>query len=206
MATVFGQVERKLYDALLMPDASRRQAALIKWINLTIPIIQAAVNQELKDLVDTLMKDQSTDEKWEQLEKKLLQIENEYHMVLEIKLRKIYPNDYFHGSLPEPVIRFKIGSNITKNEIQPESIMKKNEIDLHGMTVAQAKIYVEDFLKDCHKTHEEIVWIIHGKGTGTLREEMRKLLTNHPLVESFSVADPNHGGEGATQVVFRIER
>ncbi len=44
------------------------------------------------------------------------------------------------------------------------------------------------------------VWIIHGKGEGILREEVRKRLNNHPLVESFTTADQAHGEEGATQV------
>ena len=42
--------------------------------------------------------------------------------------------------------------------------------------------------------------IIHGTGTGALREAIRSLLANHPLVGSFSAAPKNQGGNGATLV------
>lgn len=47
------------------------------------------------------------------------------------------------------------------------------------------------------------VWIIHGKGEGILREEVKKRLEQHPLVESFIPADEAHGGEGATEVIIK---
>ena len=42
--------------------------------------------------------------------------------------------------------------------------------------------------------------IIHGTGTGALREAIRLLLANHSLVGSFSAAPKNQGGNGATLV------
>jgi DNA mismatch repair protein MutS2 len=44
------------------------------------------------------------------------------------------------------------------------------------------------------------VWVIHGKGTGTLRTAVRSYLTRHPLVARCSTADPWRGGNGCTQV------
>ena len=44
------------------------------------------------------------------------------------------------------------------------------------------------------------VSIIHGKGTGTLRQAVRKKLDNHPLVESYRPAGYGEGGEGVTIV------
>ncbi|MGD1041425.1 MAG: Smr/MutS family protein [Dehalococcoidales bacterium] len=44
------------------------------------------------------------------------------------------------------------------------------------------------------------MWVVHGKGTGVLRMEMRRYLSRHPLVRSLRPADPQHGGAGATQV------
>ena len=62
---------------------------------------------------------------------------------------------------------------------------------------------VEEFLKDSYDSHERIVWIIHGKGTGVLREEVRRYLESHRLVESFVPADQAYGEEGATQVEIK---
>ena len=76
----------------------------------------------------------------------------------------------------------------------------KEEIDLHGMTVDEAIPAVDGFLYNAYKAHMTRVWIIHGKGTGTLRRAVRNHLTNHTLVRTCSTADGSHGGIGATQV------
>jgi hypothetical protein len=203
MATIFGKEERNFFNAFFIPDTSKRRAALDKWIKSTVPVIQAAVTQELEDFVKLITENRWTEEGWKSGEEKLRQIENDYHLLMDIKLRKVSSNEKFRGTLLEPVVRLKIGSNEKTRDTKPNSIMSQTEIDLHGMTVTEAMFHVDDFLKDCYKTHERMVWIIHGKGTGVLREEVRKLLDNHPLVESFSTADKSHGGEGATQVTIK---
>ncbi|MFC2039734.1 Smr/MutS family protein [Chloroflexota bacterium] len=203
MATLFGEEERGLYNTFFIEDTDRRRNALTKWIKSTVPIIQESVPQELEDLVEMLTKDRWTDEGWKQGEEKLRRIENDYHLVMEISLRKVNSGETYRGTIPEPVLRPKIGSARQTQGNVPGQIMTKTELDLHGMTVAEANLYIEDFLKDCYKTHENNVWIIHGKGTGVLKEAVRKLVTNHPLVNSFSVADPSHGGDGAISILLK---
>ena len=102
---------------------------------------------------------------------------------MDIKLRKV-------GSREQIKVKGKI----------LDSIARQTEIDLHGMTVVEAMPLVENFLQDSYKVYERRVWVIHGKGEGILREEVRKHLNNHTLVESFATADQAHGEEGATQV------
>jgi DNA mismatch repair protein MutS2 len=75
-----------------------------------------------------------------------------------------------------------------------------NELDLHGLTVDEAIFELNIFLDKVFKKHERRVWIIHGKGTGTLRRAVRQHLMKHPLVMSCATADGSHGGIGATQV------
>jgi len=75
-----------------------------------------------------------------------------------------------------------------------------DELDLHGMTVDDAMILVDTFLNKSSKAGLRRVWIIHGKGTGALRQAVRRYLTNHPLVMVCSNAYGNRGGVGATQV------
>ena len=181
MATVFSKEEREFYSAFFMPDSKKRQAALDAWIKSTTPVIQDAVGEELKTLIEFVTEDRWTEDGWRRGEEKLRRIQNDYHLVMDIKLRKIGAREKIIGSLPDPVIR-------------------KTEIDLHGMKVNEALPLVDQFLKDSYDAHERRVWIIHGKGTGVLREEVRKYLENHPLVESFTPADQSHGEEGATQV------
>jgi DNA mismatch repair protein MutS2 len=46
----------------------------------------------------------------------------------------------------------------------------------------------------------DTVRIIHGDGTGTVREAAREILANHSLVTAFNAAPQNLGGNGATIV------
>ncbi len=74
------------------------------------------------------------------------------------------------------------------------------EIDLHGLTVDEALLKIDNFLYGAFRARLPRVWVVHGKGTGILREEVRRYLSRHPLVRRFRPADSQHGGEGATQV------
>ena len=77
------------------------------------------------------------------------------------------------------------------------------EIDLHGMTVDEALPRVDEFLNGAYEAGLYRVWVIHGKGTGVLRREVKRYLKKHPLVESYHSAESRNGGEGATEVELR---
>ena len=59
---------------------------------------------------------------------------------------------------------------------------------------------VDRFLEDAYCGGKNRVWIIHGKGTGTLRQEVRQHLSRHRFVMAMATADGGHGGDGAVQV------
>ncbi|NEP85234.1 MAG: hypothetical protein F6K39_48405, partial [Okeania sp. SIO3B3] len=42
------------------------------------------------------------------------------------------------------------------------------------------------------------VHIIHGKGSGALRQAVRGALSDHPMISSYRAGDPSEGGEGVT--------
>jgi DNA mismatch repair protein MutS2 len=44
------------------------------------------------------------------------------------------------------------------------------------------------------------VRIVHGRGTGVLRQAIRERLAHHPLVRAFGSAEPPASGDGATMV------
>lgn len=58
-------------------------------------------------------------------------------------------------------------------------------LDLHGMDREITRILVHEFIRDHHKMGTEKVMIIHGIGTGALRETVREVLKKEKLVESF---------------------
>jgi DNA-nicking Smr family endonuclease len=74
------------------------------------------------------------------------------------------------------------------------------ELDLHRLTVDEAIPKIDDFLHDTYRAGIYHVRIIHGKGSGVLRQEVGRYLSTHPLVMSFGPADRYHGNIGATEV------
>ena len=77
-----------------------------------------------------------------------------------------------------------------------------NELWLRHFTVDEALPRLDSFLHDSFVAGITQVRIIHGKGTGTLRETVRRVLKNHPLVKSFHPGGRAEGGEGVTVVDF----
>jgi DNA mismatch repair protein MutS2 len=76
------------------------------------------------------------------------------------------------------------------------------ELDLHRLTVDEALPRIDDFLNDTYNAGLHFVRIIHGKGSGVLRQEVSRYLSTHPLVKSYHSADRYGGGIGATEVVL----
>jgi len=76
----------------------------------------------------------------------------------------------------------------------------KDELDLHRLTVDEAIPMLDEFLHTAFQAGYYRVWIVHGKGSGKLRQEVQRYLAKHTLVRSYRQADSQHGGVGATQV------
>ena len=81
---------------------------------------------------------------------------------------------------------------------------KFREIDLHGVIVDDALIHVSEAISDAVKSRETRIRINHGKGTGTLRHEIRAILREHPAVRGYRPAPRETGGDGVTEVDIRI--
>jgi DNA mismatch repair protein MutS2 len=62
---------------------------------------------------------------------------------------------------------------------------------------------VEDYLSACLDKGIYEVRIIHGKGTGKLRQVVRDALRQNPHVTSFEEGGPKEGGEGVTVATLR---
>jgi DNA mismatch repair protein MutS2 len=74
------------------------------------------------------------------------------------------------------------------------------ELDLRGKTSEEALEALERYLDAAYLTGLPFVRIIHGKGTGKLRDVVRRFLHGHPQVRSFEPGGEHEGGEGVTVV------
>ncbi len=74
------------------------------------------------------------------------------------------------------------------------------ELDLRGMRAGDAQVSLDDFLDHAVRDGIEKVRIIHGRGTGALRNVVREHLRYHRAVRSFGPEPRERGGNGATWV------
>ncbi|HEY6357805.1 MAG TPA: Smr/MutS family protein, partial [Vicinamibacterales bacterium] len=78
-----------------------------------------------------------------------------------------------------------------------------SELILIGSTVDEALERAAKFLDDALLTDERRLRVVHGHGTGRLREALRAYFREHPLVASVTPAPDHEGGGGATIVELK---
>ena len=109
--------------------------------------------------------------------------------------------DVADGAGPEdPGARASLPAGVT---LRRRTTVSAAEIDLRGVPIEEALARVDKFLDDATLEGLGRVRLVHGVGTGRLREAIRGFLVRHPQVETFSGAPGNEGGPGATIVTLR---
>jgi DNA mismatch repair protein MutS2 len=74
------------------------------------------------------------------------------------------------------------------------------ELDLRGQRVEEILPRVDKYLDDAFLAGMPFVRIVHGKGTGALRQAVRDQLRDHALVKSYRPGAQGEGGSGVTVV------
>lgn len=78
------------------------------------------------------------------------------------------------------------------------------ELNLIGKTTAEADYELDRFIDEAYMASLPRVRIIHGFGTGALKNFVHHFLKNHELVERFAFASSDQGGNGATIAELRL--
>jgi DNA mismatch repair protein MutS2 len=77
------------------------------------------------------------------------------------------------------------------------------ELHLLGLRAEDALLKLDRYLDSAHAAGLPFVRIVHGKGTGTLRQVVGEALDTAPVVERWEIAMANEGGEGVTIAFLR---
>lgn len=93
-------------------------------------------------------------------------------------------------------------SFVKQNSYKAQNV--SSEINVIGMNVDEAIFVIDKYLDDCSIAKLSPVRIVHGKGTGKLREGIHKYLRNNPHVKSFRLGTFGEGEMGVTIVELAL--
>ncbi|HBY38095.1 endonuclease SmrB [Marisediminitalea sp.] len=117
-------------------------------------------------------------------------------------------SDAFEGFIPpqgalrycrEDVPAYEL-KQLRRGDYSPEYIL-----DLHGMTRQQAKMELAGLLHTAKQEHVDCVCLVHGHGTGVLKQALPHYLIQHPQVRAFHQAPLEYGGQGALLVLLTVD-
>lgn len=123
-------------------------------------------------------------------------------------------NDVFSDA---PVEECPDKLSFSRSGVQPSTLKKlrqgklpiDNSIDLHGMTVAEARGYLLEFLAECEVDGSRVILIVHGKGYSSpgakpvIKPMVNRWLRAVDQVLAFHSALAKDGGNGAVYVLLK---
>ena len=96
-------------------------------------------------------------------------------------------------------------SYVSTNKSISKSQSVSSELNILGLTVDEAIPIIDKYLDDCFIAKLSPVRIVHGKGTGALRNGVHKFLRSNKLVDSFRLGSFGEGEMGVTIVYLKIK-
>lgn len=105
-------------------------------------------------------------------------------------------NEYREATRPTTV------RTVVSADISARKLAFRDHIDVRGMRSIEALDEVQQFIDDALMVGVNTVTILHGKGTGALKEEIRRYLRTVPEVESAVDEHADRGGAGITIVTL----
>ena len=88
---------------------------------------------------------------------------------------------------------------------EPVVVPIEEAFDLHSFRPAEVLAVVDAYLDEAIARGFREVRLIHGRGKGVQRAQLRRFLAADPRVEEFAQAPPERGGWGATLARLRLE-
>lgn len=92
---------------------------------------------------------------------------------------------------------------IKKREVSLNLKAVASSLDLRGLDSEEATYNTDLYLDDAYRAGLREVTIVHGKGTGILRQAINDMLKRHPHVKSYRLGNYGEGGTGVTMVELK---
>ncbi|MFD3445377.1 endonuclease MutS2 [Microbacteriaceae bacterium 4G12] len=156
------------------------------------PVQQAAPKKKLR--VGDEVKVLTFGQKGQLLEKVS---DKEWHVQIGILKMKVKESDIEYISSPKQVEKRPLTA------IRGKDYHVNLELDLRGERYEDAMLRVEKYVDDALLAGYPRISIIHGKGTGALRQGVQDLLKKHRAVKNFRYGDAGEGGLGVTVVELK---
>lgn len=140
------------------------------------------------------------------LEKGDLKKANELRNSLNSKIKETAPNSSLDLSVLLKLNNqetIKPNKKSTTHVQNSKSMNTSSEINLIGETAFNAVQELDKYLDNCTMAHLHQVRVVHGKGTGKLREEIHKYLKKSKYVSSYRIAGFGEGDYGVTIVELK---
>lgn len=115
------------------------------------------------------------------------------------QLAVVSNNEYREAMRPQTA-RTVVSVDVTSRKVN-----FRNHIDVRGMRASEALELVQDLVDDALMVGVGSVTILHGKGTGALKEEIRRYLRGVSEIESAADEHADRGGAGITIVTFKMD-
>ena len=97
----------------------------------------------------------------------------------------------------------KISHTTGSSEIKKDKTLNiSSEINLIGKTTDEAYVLLDKYLDDAYLSHIPYCRIIHGRGTGALKNMVQNFLRKSKIVKEYRYGEYTEGGDGATVVTF----
>jgi DNA mismatch repair protein MutS2 len=108
------------------------------------------------------------------------------------------------AALPVPPTTKPVKKDSGKGKSEPAKLVGL-ELDLRGERAEDALDRLDRYLTDAFSSGLPFVRIIHGKGTGRLRQVIREALKQSSMISRFDSGMDNEGGEGVTVAHIKLE-
>lgn len=149
----------------------------------------------------TRVKLAKTNSKYSKSKRPALHDDDDLHLTETSAINEVQGEEFI--TFKQPGISNKTLRKMRKGQYNVEAIL-----DLHGKSVEEAKIAVEQFLQQCLRSEVRIALIIHGKGHHShmlpiLKNKLNLWLRELKVVLAFCSAAPNHGSRGAVYILLK---